>query len=75
MMSLFLQLPVLWPLSDAFFRYLTLVQPRVEDSFEQFADVNSNKLVYADVKVILNSIKASRDRAEYEAMAKLSHLR
>jgi hypothetical protein len=74
MMSLFLALPLLQPLSDSFMRYLTLVQPKVEDSFSEFADANANALVFVDVRILLNSIVASRSRATFEAEAKMSYL-
>ena len=75
MMALFLQLPVLMPASDAFFRYLVLVNPKVEDMFEMYENANGdNRLVCADVKIVLNSIVAARPRTEYDALARLSYL-
>lgn len=74
-MALFLQLPILMPWSDAFFRYLALIEPKVEVMFEKFENANEdNKLVCADIKVALNSVIKARPRTQYDALARLSYL-
>lgn len=72
--ALMLQLPVLQPWSDFFCAYLSLVTPHIELTLRECENVSENKLVFADARVVVNSIVANRQRAEFRAKAQLSHL-